>query len=82
MDPAGFPYSITHNDWVQVDPVHVEPFDLLQIFHFGLCRLQPLEPHVRLLHLGLHLLCLRGEEAELRRVPGSVAGKVKVTKLS
>ena len=64
-DPASLN---THNDRVQVDPVHVQPLDLLQVSVLGVGRDQPHQLLVDVLYGLLQLNALVGDEPELRDV--------------
>ena len=66
---------------MEVDPVHVEPLDLLEVGDLCLCGDDALELGVPGLDLVLHLLGLGGDEAELGDVAGGVAGGVVVAEL-
>ena len=55
----------THNDWVQVHSIHVQPLDLLQVSVLSLGRDETNQAGVSLLYPQLQLLSLVGEEPEL-----------------
>ena len=71
----------THNDWVQVHSIHVQPLDLLQVSVLSLGRDQTNQPGVSLLYPQLQLFCLVGKEAELWDVARAVARHVIVSQL-
>ena len=72
----------TYNDWVKVDAVHVEPLDLLEVSVLGLGAVEAGQPLVGLLHPGLHVLGLRGQESELRHVARLVHLAIVVADIS
>ena len=53
---------------MKVHTIHVQPFDLLQVSVLGLGGVEAGQPLVGLLHPGLHVLGLRGQEPELGHV--------------
>ena len=71
----------THNDWVEVDSVHVQPLDLLQVSVLGLGGDQTDQAGVCLLYPLLQLLRLVCEEPELGHVARAVPGHVIVAQL-
>ena len=71
----------THNDWVQVHSIHVQPLDLLQVSVLSLGRNEAHQAGVSLLYPQLQLLCLVGEEPELGDVARAVPRHVVVPQL-
>ena len=71
----------THNDWVQVHSIHVQPLDLLQVSVLSLGRNEAHQAGVSLLYPQLQLLSLVGEEPELGDVARAVPGHVVVAQL-